>query len=113
MIVNGKNKRLGDYAAGTVVIHEKPLDAVSSIWKVPAVGGLATPLGSSAQITMEELQVIETFLERRDSLRPDVRRAIARQIADRIGGRIGVVPATRPDSEKFLEVTAENRRASP
>ncbi|HXX71199.1 MAG TPA: RDD family protein [Candidatus Acidoferrum sp.] len=112
MIVNRENKRIGDYAAGTVVIHEKPLDAVSSIWKVPAVGGLATPLGSSAQITTEELQVIETFLERRGSLQPDVRRAIARQIADRIGGRIGVLPATRPDSENFLEVTAEQRRAS-
>jgi len=112
MIANRENKRLGDYAAGTVVIHEKPLEAVRSIWKVPAAGALASPLGSSTQITLEELQVVETFLERRDSLRPDVRRAIARQIADRIGGRMGVLAETRPDAEKFLEAIAEQRRAS-
>jgi len=110
MIVSRENKRIGDYAAGTVVVHEKPLEAVGSIWKVPAAGALVTPLGS--QITMDELQVVETFLERRGSLQPDVCRAIARQIADRIGGRMGVLAETRPDAEKFLEAIAEQRRAS-
>jgi len=110
MIVSRENKRIGDYAAGTVVIHEKPLEAVGSIWKVPAAGGLVTTLGS--QITLDELQVVETFLERRGSLPPDVRRAIARQIADRIGGRLGVLAETRPAAEKFLEAIAEQRRAS-
>jgi len=110
MIVSRENKRVGDYAAGTVVIHEKPLEAVGSIGRVPAAGALVAPLGS--QITLEELQVVETFLERRGSLPPDVRRAIARQIADRVGGRMGVLAGTRPDAEKFLEAVAEQRRAS-
>ena len=55
---------------------------------------------------------METFLERRGSLEADVRWSMARQIADRIGQRIGVPSEARPDSEKFLETLAEQRRAS-
>jgi len=114
MIISRENKRLGDYAAGTVVIHEKPLQAVSSIWQAPAAQPHASsvPLASSAQITTEELQLVETFLERRGSLEADVRWNMARQIADRLGQRIGVPSEARPDSEKFLETLAEQRRAS-
>ncbi len=112
MIISRENKRLGDYAAGTVVIHEKPLQAVGSIWNVPAAAPQAGPLGSAAQITTEELQLVETFLERRGSLDPQVRWSMARQIADRIGSRVGVASEARPDTEKFLEAVAEQRRAS-
>jgi len=112
MIISRENKRLGDYAAGTVVIHEKPLQAVASIWNAPAAAPQAGPLGTAAQINVEELQLIETFLERRGSLDPQVRWAMSRQIADRIGTRIGVTPDSRPDSEKFLEAVAGQRRAS-
>jgi len=112
MLISRENKRLGDYAAGTVVIHEKPLEAVSSIWSVPAAAPQAAPLGAAAQITSEELQLVETFLERRGSLEPQVRWTMARQIADRVGTRIGVPTDARPDSEKFLEAVAEQRRAS-
>jgi uncharacterized RDD family membrane protein YckC len=112
MIISRENRRIGDYAAGTVVVHEKPLEGVSQIWKIRAVPAHTVPLGWSAQVTPEELQLVETFLERRDSLPPEVRRAMARQIADRIAGRIGVGLAHRPDTEKFLEAIAEQRRAS-
>jgi uncharacterized RDD family membrane protein YckC len=112
MIVSPENKRIGDYAAGTVVVHEKPLEAVASIWNAPAQAARTVPLGPSVQVTLEELQLIETFVERRDSLDSDVRRAMAHQIADRIGERIGVSSTLRPDSEKFLEGIAEQRRAS-
>jgi len=58
------------------------------------------------------LQLIEMFLERRASLEPDVRWSMARQIADRVGGRLGVPAEARPDTEKFLEAVAQQRRAS-
>lgn len=112
MIISRENKRLGDYAAGTVVIHEKPLQAVASIWNVPTAAPQAGPLGSIVQITSEELQLVEAFLERRGSLDPQVRWTMARQIADRVGTHIGVPSESRPDSEKFLESVAEQRRAS-
>lgn len=112
MIISRENKRIGDYAAGTVVVHEKPLQDVASIWQVPATPSQITPLGSGILINSEELQLIETFLERRGSLSQDVRWSMARQIADRMGNRIAVPPEARQDSEKFLEQLAEQRRAS-
>jgi len=112
MIVSRENRRIGDYAAGTVVVHEKPLEGVGQIWNIRAVPAQTVPFGSSWQVTPEELQLVETFLERRDSLHPQVRSSMARQIADRVGGRIGVGPAHRANTEKFLEAIAEQRRAS-
>jgi len=110
MLISSQNKRVGDYAAGTVVVHEKPLQAVASIWNTPAASAQSMPISSSTQITVDELQLVETFLERRGSLEPDMRWAMGRQIADRLGRQMGVSLEARPDSEKFLEAVAEQRR---
>ncbi|HTX16302.1 MAG TPA: RDD family protein [Candidatus Baltobacteraceae bacterium] len=110
MLISRENKRVGDYAAGTVVIHEKPLQGVSSIWQqsaTPAQPPAGIPL---PQLNVEELQLIEAFLDRRGSLDPQVRSAMARQIADRLAERWSIPAADRPDAEKFLELAAEQRR---
>jgi uncharacterized RDD family membrane protein YckC len=112
MLISRENKRIGDYAAGTVVVHEKPLQAVDSIWQQSPTPAHAMPAISATPITTEELQLIETFLERRGSLAQDVRWSMARQIADRIATRLNVPSEARPDTEKFLEALAEQRRAS-
>ena len=112
ILISRENKRVGDFAAGTVVIHEKPLECVSSIWDAPAPQALANPLGALPQLTIEELQLIEAFLGRRANLDPDVRRMIAGQISDRLSARLGVALEARPDAEKFLEYVAGQRRNS-
>jgi uncharacterized RDD family membrane protein YckC len=116
ILVSGEKKRVGDYAAGTVVIHEKPLQGVGSIWSVAATPAAATQIApgaiSSVQLSLDELQLIETFFERRASLDPDVRRSMARQIAQRLGERLNVPSEVCPDAEKFLEALAEQRRST-
>lgn len=112
MLISKENKRVGDYAAGTVVVHEKPLLGVSSIWSVAATPGQILPAIPSAQLSLNELELVETFFERRMSLDPEVRRSMARQIAQRLGERLNVPAESRPDPEKFLEALAEQRRSS-
>ena len=114
MLISRENKRVGDYAAGTVVVHEKPLQGVSSIWSIATVTApvQALPVSPSAQLTADELQLVETFFERRMSLDPEVRRSMARQIAQRLAERLNVPADARPDAEKFLEALAEQRRSS-
>jgi uncharacterized RDD family membrane protein YckC len=112
MLISRENKRVGDYAAGTVVILEKPLQGVGSIWSVAAPLGQALPAVPSVQLSLDELQLVETFFERRMNLDPEVRRSMARQIAQRLGERLNVPGESRPDPEKFLEALAEQRRSS-
>jgi uncharacterized RDD family membrane protein YckC len=112
MLISKENKRVGDYAAGTVVIHEKPLQGVAAIWNATAAPALSVPVSPSAQLTADELQLVEAFFERRMSLDPEVRRSMARQIAQRLGERLNVPADARPDAEKFLEALAEQRRSS-
>ncbi len=114
ILVSREKKRVGDYAAGTVVVHEKPLQGVGSIWSVAAAPAApqSAPAIPNVQLSLDELQLVETFFERRASLDPDVRRSMARQIAIRLGERLNVPSEARPDAEKFLEALAEQRRSS-
>lgn len=112
ILLSRENKRVGDFAAGTVVIHEKPLECVSSTWEAPKPQTQASPWGALPQLTLEELQLIEAFFGRRSNLDPDVRRMISTQISDRLGARLGVALDARPDAERFLEYLAGQRRNS-
>jgi uncharacterized RDD family membrane protein YckC len=107
-LISSESKRLGDYVAGTVVVHEKSLSGGSSVWDAPHPNLLATPV--SRALTAGELQLVETFLERRASLQEEVRRSMARQIADRLtqGRNDSTDPVQEP--EKFLEALAEQSR---
>jgi uncharacterized RDD family membrane protein YckC len=112
ILFSRENKRVGDFAAGTVVIHEKPLEGVSSIWDSSTPQTQASPWGALPQLSLEELQLIEAFFGRRNNLDPDVRRMISSQISDRLGARLGVALDARPDAEKFLEYLVGQRRNS-
>jgi uncharacterized RDD family membrane protein YckC len=114
ILISREKKRVGDYAAGTVVVHEKPLQGVGSIWSAaaPPASQLAPGAIPSVQLSLDELQLVETFFERRASLDPEVRRSMARQIAERLGERLKVPSEVRPDAERFLEALAEQRRTT-
>ncbi|HXE75997.1 MAG TPA: RDD family protein [Candidatus Xenobia bacterium] len=109
MLISRQNKRLGDYVAGTVVVHEKPLEDVKPAWEVAE-----KPMGvvyQAARLSAEEFELIETFLQRRAFLSEDVRRDMARQIADRMARTLSVASEQRPSAEAFLEALAQERRA--
>jgi uncharacterized RDD family membrane protein YckC len=108
ILISPQNKRVGDYAAGTVVVHEKPLQGAGLMWNTSTTQPMAA--SQIPVITIEELQLVEAFLARRESFAPDVRWSMARQIADRLGQRRSVPLEARPDSEKFLEALAEQCR---
>jgi len=104
-LISSQNKRIGDYVAGTVVVHEKAFDGVSP-W-----AGSTAPLPATARpvdLTAAQLQLVEAFLERRDSFPDDVRRSTARQIAERLGQ--GLPQDALQTPEQFLETLAERSR---
>lgn len=109
MLLSRQNKRLGDYAAGTVVVHEKPFQEMQLAWEMP--DNPVAPLYNAARLSAEEFQLIETFLQRRAYLSAEVRRDMARQIAERVGAKLDTPPESRGVAETFLEALARERRS--
>lgn len=107
-LLSKQNKRLGDYLAGTVVVHEKPMTTGQLTWEAasPALIAGAQP----RTLTPAELQLVEAFLERRSSFTDDVRRSMARQIVDKLNNGNAASPESTQDPEKYLEYLAEHGR---
>jgi uncharacterized RDD family membrane protein YckC len=110
MMLNKQSRRLGDYVAGTVVVHEKPSEEVRPTWNTATEAGSGT--GGMGQVTAEELVLIETYLSRRFDLEPDVRLRTAIQIADRIKVKTGLEPQAHQHVDDFLEEAARKVRDS-
>ena len=107
-LISPQNKRIGDYVAGTVVVHEKALQGGRALWDRPAAQLLGTAQASS--LTPAQLQLVEAFLDRRDSLQPDLRRSMAHQIAAKLAQGSSGSQETPQEPEKFLEALAERSR---
>src|SRR6266849_5368333 len=110
---NKQNKRLGDLVAGTVVVHERPLGEMQPVWALSSsVPGAQTPtlVYNIARLSVEELQLIEAFLQRRYELPPQLRIQTAFQIAARVSRTLEIPQEGRPDPETLLETLARERR---
>jgi len=110
MMLNKQSRRLGDFVAGTVVVHEKPTEEIRPTWNTAAETAPAT--GGLGQMTAEELVLIETYLSRRFELDSEVRLRTAIQIADRIKTKTGLEPQPHQHVDDFLEEAARRIRDS-
>ncbi len=113
VLLSRQNKRLGDFVAGTIVVHEKPLLDSKPVWQSPEAGPAppATTYGSE-RLTPEEFALIEAFLNRRSSLPVDVRFSMADHIARQIRPKLTLPPGELLYAEKLLEAVAQERRSS-
>jgi uncharacterized RDD family membrane protein YckC len=108
--ISPQSKRLGDYVAGTVVVHEKPLKNITLQWDAPA--HTSTRLYGANRLTTEEFALIEAFLGRRDALEPAVRYDAAAGIARRIEAKLTLPTEGKPSAEKLLEELSWERRST-
>jgi uncharacterized RDD family membrane protein YckC len=123
MMLNWQSRRLGDFVAGTVVVHEKDAEDVRPSWstsdhlpqdQTAHSGAAAVPslVPGLAGITPEELVLIETYLHRRWDLDKYVRLNTAIQIADRIKAKTGMQAQPHQHVDDFLEEAAKKIRDS-
>ena len=98
--ISPQSKRLGDYVAGTVVVHEKPFETVAPQWDAPAQAA-AHQYGAN-RLTPEEFALVETFLSRRSALDAGVRYDTAARIVRRIESKLTLPPEGKPSAEKLL-----------
>jgi uncharacterized RDD family membrane protein YckC len=110
MLLNAKNRRLGDYVAGTLVVHETSDRESSLFFNTPTRTEFT--LHQAAGLTVQEAELIETFLARRLEIPPEVRRFNGQRIADMISARLNIPPESRPpDNENFLELMVREFRS--
>lgn len=104
IFLTARNQRLGDLAAGTVVVQEHGLQQAA----FPAAE--ATVRLGAARLTVEEIEVIETFLARRNDLPEYARMRTARQLAIRIRDRLEIAAGSARNDEELIEIAAAEYR---
>ena len=119
------HQRLGDLAAGTLVVRDSIEDAptgseatrtfTANIFTpaVPAAEPHATftlPDHQVARLSGADLQVLESFFARRLDMPLTTREALARRIASAIQTKSGLEPPVGASVETFLEITARQLR---
>jgi uncharacterized RDD family membrane protein YckC len=133
MLCNQRSQRLGDLAAGTIVVHER-MDEASLLYQtsttlVAPVGfaeqgvgreavlpwGQAVtamfPADAVAKLSSQDLAIVETFFARMLDLPMQTRATIAYQMVQQMSAKMGVgVPEGNP--ERALESMAYQMRSS-
>lgn len=110
IFLSPQKKRLGDYVAGTVVVHDRQPEESQPFWNTRDDDTTTFP--GIENVAPEEIQMIETFLLRRLDLPPSVRQQSARRIADHLLTKIQVQDEQKRDLENFLELVVRQFRKS-
>lgn len=105
VLVTRLNQRLGDIAAGTVVVRDRPRPAVGTVTSVsvPPPAQMSDELSTwdVSSVSPQDLVAIRRFLDRRHGLAPAARAHLAAELAGKLRGKVGGAPEMHPES--FLE----------
>src|SRR6202046_5056926 len=112
-LLTKENKRLGDLLAGSLVVRENSFSDLRAAWHSPQTpaGPILSPLGS-IHLSADECALIESFLNRRFDLEPNVRYRLAEDILRRIRPKLTLPTEKVLSTEKVLEGLAYERRAT-
>ena len=125
MFATKQHQRLGDLAAGTLVVRDRaeeaPLESEMGLrtFTAPlfhAESPQEAPLpflldaAGLARLSAGDLEVLESFLARRLDLPPEAREKLAQRIAEAVRAKSGLETPADTDEETFLEVVARQYR---
>ena len=102
VLASSRNKRLGDYAAGTLVVKERALPLADA----EAAGAGSRPAGlvrNLELVTPEEFAAAKRFVDRRAELRRELQDDLAARIARPLMGRLGIEDDGSVPYPAFLE----------
>ncbi|MGF1664763.1 MAG: RDD family protein [Acidimicrobiia bacterium] len=108
MFVSKRSQRIGDIAAGTVVVRDR-VPAAPLEQPLP-VAPADAPRWDVSAVTDEEVGVIRSFLQRAGGLPVGRRRELASQLRSRVSARVGGAIGTLDDEAFLRRVIAEKHR---
>ncbi|HET9182121.1 MAG TPA: RDD family protein [Candidatus Angelobacter sp.] len=110
MLLNSKQRRLGDFVAGTLVVHESSDRDATPFFNTEPGSEFVFP--QAVRLTLQEAELIEAFLARRLDITSAVRQQTAERIAQMVSNRLGIAHDARPaDTEAFLELIVREFRS--
>jgi uncharacterized RDD family membrane protein YckC len=111
MFVSPRGQRLGDLAAGTMVVRDRKLPRPATMAMTPLDSGV--PALDTSGLTEREYTVLRTFLARRSSLDPAARRQLAASLAATLRRQLGGVPPTHADlaDETLIQAAVRSYRS--
>jgi uncharacterized RDD family membrane protein YckC len=116
MLLNGRSKRLGDFAAGTLVVRE---GTRAPLGRLPFAASTAPPVPFAAPVTSSvpvrpglalapnDATLVRDFLIRRPTMRPGARAALARRLAEAIARRYGLGLDADPSADPSANPSAD------
>jgi len=110
MFLSDQNKRLGDYVAGTVVVHERPAESDKVYWNTQETQG--EPQYAVAKMMPQQIAMLENFLARRIELDPQLRNRLSRELADHVSLTLQLRREERPRDEDLIEAVVRQYRRS-
>ena len=125
IFVTREHQRLGDLAAGTLVVRDRIEEATISTESTRTFtanifapvaptpepsAGFSLPDHGVARLSASDLQVLESFFARRLDMPLATRAALAERISAAIQSKSGLEPPLGVSVETFLEITARQLR---
>lgn len=100
MVVSGRFQRLGDLAAGTLVVYDEGAGQARPVKLADKrIAALAESLPAEVQVAVDgaALRAIVAYVTRREQLHPGRRAEVAKPLAGALARRLDLSPPTEPD----------------
>lgn len=104
ILLTPRNQRLGDLAAGTLVVRDRPPKRRTESF-VALVPAAETAAWDTSAVTREEIAAVRRFLERRDEIDRHARLELGSTLAERLRPKVGGVSGDL-SAERFLALLA-------
>jgi hypothetical protein len=108
VLATSRNQRLGDLAAGTLVVRERRGGRSPARRPAPR----AVPAGQEwvgwdvSSVTADELSTVRRFLDRRETITGEARGRLSGELARRLRPKVVCPDHDTSDPERFLEALA-------
>jgi len=102
-LLSPSNRRLGDYAAGTIVVRDNPYER-APVYEAAEEARPADPL--VRDLTEAERDLVRRYVDRRPTLGPEARKAVATQIALAVRPKLGASFAHLDDEDLLVHLAA-------
>ena len=110
MLVTPRAQRLGDLAAGTMVIRERSMPAPQTL-DLGEGDARRLPGLDTSRLTEREYGLIRSFLSRKETLDPAARAQLARRLVESVREHVvGMTGEAGLDDERLLEAVAQSYR---